>query len=45
MMNLCHVSCMVFVVVVVGVGSLVCSLDAGSASVMARVDRAMSSLG
>jgi hypothetical protein len=43
--NLCHVSCMVCVVVVIGLGSLVCSWDAGSVSVVARVDRANSSLG
>jgi hypothetical protein len=33
------------VVVVIGVGSFVCSWDAGSVSVVARVDMAMSSLG
>ena len=32
-------------VVVVGLGSLVCSWDDGSVSVAARVDRAVSSLG
>ena len=44
MINLGHVSCMVCVVVMVGLGSLVCSWDVGSVSVVARVDRAMSSL-
>ena len=32
-------------VVVIGLGSFVCSWDAGSVSVVARVDNAMSSLG
>ncbi len=45
LMNLCFVSCMVCVVVVVGLGSFVCSWDAGSVSVVARVDKANSSLG
>ena len=45
LMNLCHVSCMVCVVFVVGLGSLVCSWDAGRVSVVARVVRADSSLG
>ena len=36
---------MVCVVFVVGLGSLVCSWDAGSVSVVARVDRAMFRLG
>ena len=36
---------MVCVVVVIGLGSCVCSWDAGSVSVVARVDRAVSSLG
>jgi len=45
LMDLCHVSCMVCVVVAVGLGSLVYSWDAGSVSVVARVDRANSSLG
>ncbi len=45
MMNLCHVSCLVCVVIVVGLGSLVCSWDVGSVSVVARVDRAISSVG
>ena len=36
---------MVCVVVVVGLGSLVCSWDASGVSVVARVDRAISSLG
>ena len=36
---------MVCVVVVIGVGSFVCSWDAGSVSVVARVDKVMSSLG
>jgi hypothetical protein len=35
----------VCVVVVIGLGSFLCSWDAGSVSVVARVDRAMSSLG
>ncbi len=42
---LCHVSCMVRVVTVVGLGSFVCSRDAGCVSVVARVDRTISSLG
>ena len=45
LMYLCHVSCMVCVVIFVGLGSLVCSWDAGCVSVVARVDRAISSLG
>jgi hypothetical protein len=45
LMYLCHVSCMVCVVIVVGLGSLVCSWDAGCVSVVARVDRAISSSG
>ena len=45
LMTLCHVLCMVCVVVVVGLGSFVCSWDAGSVIVVARVDRANSSLG
>ena len=45
LMNLCHVSCMVCGVVVIGLGSFVYSWDAGSVSVVARVDRANSSLG
>ncbi len=45
LMYLCHVSCMVCVVVVVGLGSLTCSWDAGCDSVVARVDRATSNLG
>ena len=44
-MYLCHVSCMVCVVNVVGLGSFVCSWDAGCVSVEARVDRATSNLG
>ena len=35
---------MVCVVVVIGLGSFVCSWDAGSVSVVARVDKEMSSL-
>ena len=45
MINVCHVSCMVCVVCVVGLGSLVCSWDVGSVSVVSRVDIAKSSLG
>ena len=45
LMNLCHVSCMVYVVVVIGLGSFVYSWDAGSVSVVAWVDRADASLG
>ena len=45
LMNLCHVSCMVCVVDVIGLGSFMCSWDAGSVSVVARVDRANASLG
>ena len=45
LMYLCHVSCMVCVVNVVGLGSFVCSWDAGCVSVEARVDRATSNLG
>ena len=45
LMYLCHVSYMVWVVIVVGLGSLVCSWDAGCVSVVARVDRAISNLG
>jgi len=45
LINLCHVSCMVCVVFVVGLGSLVCSWGVGSVSVVARVDIARSSLG
>ena len=45
LMNLCRVSYMVCVVVVNGLGSLICSWDAGSVSVVARVDRANYSLG
>jgi len=44
-MTLCHVSCMACVVVVISLGSLVCSWDAGSVSVVARVDRPIFSLG
>ncbi len=45
LMNLCHDSCMACVVVVMGLGSLVCSWDAGSVSVVAIDDRASSRLG
>jgi hypothetical protein len=45
LMNLCHDACMARVVVVMGLGSLVCSWDAGSVNVVASVDRASSSLG
>ena len=45
LMNLCHDSCMACVVAVVGLGSFVCSWDAGVVSVVARVDRANASLG
>ena len=44
-MYLCHVSCIVCVVITVGLGSLVCSWYAGCVSVVARVDRVVSSLG
>ncbi len=36
---------MVCVMVVIGLGSFVCSWDAGNVGVVARVDKAMSSLG
>jgi len=36
---------MVYAIVVLGLRSFVCSWDAGRVSVVARVDRAMSSLG
>ena len=42
---LCHVSWMICDVVVVGLGSLMCSWDAGDISVAARVDMAVSSVG
>ena len=45
LMYLCHVSWMLFYVIFVGLGSLMCFWDAGSISVAARVDRAESSLG
>ncbi len=45
LMKLCHDSCMVCVVVVISLGSLVCSWDAGSVSVVASVDRANARLG
>ena len=45
LMNLCHVSCMVCEVVVIGLRSFVYSWDAVSVSVLARVNRANSSLG
>ena len=45
LMNLCHDSCMACVVVVINLGSLVCSWDVGSVSVVASVDRAISSFG
>ncbi len=45
LMNLCHDSCMACVVVGMSLGSLVCSWDARSISVVASVDRASSSLG
>jgi hypothetical protein len=41
----CHVSWMVCVVAVIGLESFVCSWNAGSVSVVARVIKAMSSLG
>ncbi len=45
LMYLCHVSCMVCVATVVGLGSFVGSWDAGWVSVVARADRATSNLG
>ena len=45
LMYLCHVSCMLFVVIVVGLGSFVRSWDASCVSVVARVDGAISSSG
>ncbi len=45
LMNLCHVSCIACVVVVTCLGNLVCFWDAGSVSVVASVDNAISSLG
>jgi len=42
-MYLCHVACMICVGGVMWLGSLVCSWDAVSIRVAARVDRAMSS--
>ena len=44
-MNLCHVSCMACVVVVISLGSLLCSWVAGNVSVVASVDNAIASLG
>ena len=45
LMYLYHVSCMACIVVVIGLGSLVCSWVAGSVSVVVSVDIALSSLG
>ena len=44
LMNLCRVSCMICVVIVVGLGSVVCSWYAGDVSVVVRVDMASASL-
>jgi hypothetical protein len=40
-MYFCHVACMIWVCVVVSLGSFRCTWDAGSASVAAKVEMAL----